>query len=998
MFSKLDPSSLTGSKGDLPAQTLLFEGCRELDYEKVSRAIDQGADVNRMASYISGDTVIYTIENVCFSPLSLVAMHGRTQLLRAQTSDEQAVNIASLLLKQGAKLTTLDMGDMGNSPLHWAITTFKGKLCNLFIQHAVSTRSNVINLPNQPVNPNYGSHPPLILALKVYSQYLVHKTYHSNVAELLIKAGADVDATDNHQQSALHWAAILRMPENFFKLLTARTKNYCPNEFEKTPKELYDTVLTANILGDRHLTSFSNLNEFIVDWFSDTNRMYDRECALECRNTNYQPAVAKMLNQLDGSMEINRATLNTLDHLGRTKLHRAVFSANLEAVKNLLTMECDVTIKDFSGFTALELAQHLETKFTLDVAPELSGGQVRAAQCDIWEKISNVISSHCIALEKNVKPLSLPSEGEKEKLDTTANQGSSGAESARQETLSDRLPQEAAIILSEGCVDKGIKSYKFAIKFDGETKSFLTIDTLDTTFLNLRFYVGEKLMRSPKDLTLELVKNAPVDFKDNSDNILCDWQKISEIISDEQMENEIHITAFDHGINRFHRREDEYAKRVSLNRNINAQFVDMVLFDKKPGTCCVWTMCEGKKESVHLSYVAMDQRIKTNLLNPSCQDIRPYYSSYLTQNFLDEISELQGITLTYISTPTIKLYITYFYTVLALAQGMKNESDPLFCFPTEIVQNILFRVAPEQISRRSTENILSQCLCIIFNSQAIKNKSPAKIDMTNPFFIKDHNLEISFRKVKESGIKPVWILSINDGKGKKSILIDNESFQQEIALHLTNKSLNLVADILKSKGSNITLDMSKLLDAHCQRLTNLSLEIIDDKEKKQTPLSIPALIDNSPRKVLTMQNENSEICFIWGDNHFIGHGLVITLCQSFACMELELSNGPRCVKVDLFKKDAFPWLTEKSLQTLMNVLIKESTDWMRRMSCNGTKDVLEAIDILKPAVKLEQAEKTELSIFNQCRANNSFFNRLPNNVIKLVSNFTAGGLKSGNCT
>lgn len=288
-------------QSDQSAQILLFEACRELDYEKAFLAIKKGANVNVMASFTPGDTCIYSKKDLKFSPLGLVAMHGKTKLFTTDESDRKACKIATLLLKNDAELDTLDSGDMGNSPLHWAIVTYKKNLCKLFIQIASICQKKVINLHNQPAIPQYGTNTPLLLALRVFSQSLVHNTLDLEISELLIAAGADVNALDYHQQSALHWAAILRLPESFFNLLIDNHANYFPNKYGKTPKALYETTLQESMVDpSMPPSSCRDLGFHLVDWSEGAGKCHHyTERALGNRNSSYQPEVSEMLNMFE---------------------------------------------------------------------------------------------------------------------------------------------------------------------------------------------------------------------------------------------------------------------------------------------------------------------------------------------------------------------------------------------------------------------------------------------------------------------------------------------------------------------------------------------------------------------------------------------------------------------------------------------------------------------------------------------------------------------------
>lgn len=108
------------------------------------------------------------------------------------------------------------------------------------------------------------------------------------------------------------------------------------------------------------------------------------------------------------------------------------------------------------------------------------------------------------------------------------------------------------------------------------------------------------------------------------------------------------------------------------------------------------------------------------------------------------------------------------------------------------------------------------------------------------------------------------------------------------------------------------------------------------------------------------KSESKQTDVTWGENHFRGYGLVITVNESFGGWLLEINNGTKSIRIETFKKtEAFGWLTEKSIQTLLSLLKKESTCWMRRMNINGVKEIEAAIAILDPAVSLESVVNTQ---------------------------------------
>lgn len=383
-------------------QELLYTGCRELDYQKVYEAIHGGADLSLMAAIQPDDVAIYDRSNVKFSPLSLVAMHGATnrKYPASRALDSKAAGIAALLLKHGARLDVCDSGDMGNTPLHWAIVSYKHEVCRLFIQHAIETQNNVINLANQP-HGNYGGNPPLILALKVSSRGQRHSTYDLEIAELLVAAGADVHALDYQRQSALHWAAMLRLPASFFELLMERGARAFANEYGKTPAQLYQMKLSFELIQISSHNSFRDLGFHMIDWDKDpVLRDRDRSLMIGFRNEHHDQQVAAMLDLLDESVKnqkIAETPVDQRDDMGRTLLHNAVFYADLDHIRKILDRGCDVSIRDNTGLTALDLSRKLVRQFTYEVSPAFFDGQkksVAAANCKKWQEAAEMIIRH----------------------------------------------------------------------------------------------------------------------------------------------------------------------------------------------------------------------------------------------------------------------------------------------------------------------------------------------------------------------------------------------------------------------------------------------------------------------------------------------------------------------------------------------------------------------------------------------------------------------------
>jgi len=289
---------------------------------------------------------------------------------------------------------------MGNTPLHWSIVTFKKNLTILFIQHALTYQKNVINRANKPAKVDYGSNSPLIMALKAASQYFSYNKFDIEVAELLVAAGADVNSIDNFKQSAFHWAAILRCPMKFFNLLLDNQAQFKPNIYGKTPKDLYETEIDKQMLRiNRAPTSFTELGFHITDWNQDhEKREWDLERAVGNRNSKNDQETIQLLAILQDSLiseiKLDIATINRQDHMGRTLLHQAIFDGKFDEFQKLLNAGSDITIKDKSDLTALELAQKLQQKFTYKVNPKFFNSietSIKATNCKIWKECEEIL-------------------------------------------------------------------------------------------------------------------------------------------------------------------------------------------------------------------------------------------------------------------------------------------------------------------------------------------------------------------------------------------------------------------------------------------------------------------------------------------------------------------------------------------------------------------------------------------------------------------------------
>lgn len=155
---------------------------------------------------------------------------------------------------------------------------------------------------------------------------------HGNMrgVELLLKAGASVDVTDDLGFTPLHFAALIRMPEMIKMLLSAPgIKARATNIYRETPFLLFAGLLDMNF--PHHLSSISN-------------------------------APLAFPNSLESDLEIAKLLYagGEWDCFGNYALHRAVFANSEGMVKIILSMEsAHFWTKNSLGFTPFEIAMNI---------------------------------------------------------------------------------------------------------------------------------------------------------------------------------------------------------------------------------------------------------------------------------------------------------------------------------------------------------------------------------------------------------------------------------------------------------------------------------------------------------------------------------------------------------------------------------------------------------------------------------------------------------------
>lgn len=402
--------------GLTPADQQLFAACRKLDPDLVSAALLAGADANAYADGTSEDQPIFEHENLQFTPLSLVAKtnYHKSRIVGTEASDidVKAVAVTKLLLAAGADVDKLDISDFGNSCLHWAIVTYKSRLCALLIEHAKQHKKKLINLANNPRKPHYGTNPPIILALKCASRYLWHvNKLDLTVPEMLLANGANVNAADHFKQSVLHWAAIIHAPKTFFDKLFAAKASYRVNIYGDSPSRLYERKIQLELvdINAKEKNSFTELGFFIQDFnVQFAERASVLPGVLLVRDQNHDKSISRKLTSLEKrkfpiptKAERYQATLKDR---GWTELHYAAYYANYDKACELILEErIDVKALSKKGETALDIAKKMQNIFTVYASAEHYVGrpdwvvrtvvEIKAKECASWQAIEELLSS-----------------------------------------------------------------------------------------------------------------------------------------------------------------------------------------------------------------------------------------------------------------------------------------------------------------------------------------------------------------------------------------------------------------------------------------------------------------------------------------------------------------------------------------------------------------------------------------------------------------------------
>jgi len=320
---------------------------------EVDSLIKRGVDVNStdkglnslgLASY-AGRKEIVQLLITNGADINIVDDSGETALLLA--ADTGNIEIAELLLKAGADISKRSKS--GVSAIDAASQKGHYQIVKLLIEHRVDVNGKV----KGDISPLYvasqNGHADvvgLLLENKANPNSTRTKKHgktalitsieesHTNIATLLIKAGANVNEKDNYGQSPLHWATsyspdlLSLLIEKGANINLANDKGQVPLHYASGSGQLGSVEIL--IQKGAYLNTKDNGGAAPLHLVSDA------DCA------------ALLLK--------NGAIVDDLDTEKFTPLHYAAFNNHLDVAKKLVAAGADKKAKNINGDTPLDLA------------------------------------------------------------------------------------------------------------------------------------------------------------------------------------------------------------------------------------------------------------------------------------------------------------------------------------------------------------------------------------------------------------------------------------------------------------------------------------------------------------------------------------------------------------------------------------------------------------------------------------------------------------------
>ncbi|XP_048474837.1 serine/threonine-protein phosphatase 6 regulatory ankyrin repeat subunit C-like, partial [Rhincodon typus] len=280
---------------------------------------------------------------------------GRTPLyIAAQRGHADCVDV---LIRHGASILLKEQLTKGTS-LHVAAANGRTDCLHLMIDSV--TDAEVLNAVDAQ------GQTPLMLALT---------NGHLDCTQLLLEKGAPVDTADNRGRTALHRGAVLGCDDSVAALLHHRALVLCRDVEGQTPLHLAAACGHVGILGTLLQAAPSvDLGDPLQDycgytplhWASYKGHEDCLELLLEHKSLNlegdsFSPLHCAVINGHDGAAEIlidilGAKIVNNNDAKGRTPLHAAAFSNQVQCLQLLLRHHAQVNAMDRTGRTPLMMA------------------------------------------------------------------------------------------------------------------------------------------------------------------------------------------------------------------------------------------------------------------------------------------------------------------------------------------------------------------------------------------------------------------------------------------------------------------------------------------------------------------------------------------------------------------------------------------------------------------------------------------------------------------
>ena len=242
------------------------------------------------------------------------------------------------LLKNGAKVNAIERN--GNTALHVsALSKLSFSRLKPIIEELLNCKAININVKNKE------KQTPLHLALRRYD----------NLTKMFITAGADIEAVDKQKNRPIHYAVKHWNLEGFDLLVKSGANVHAQNLFGENP--------LMHFLGEMWLFAAADESEStaVLNFPKLMKKLlqFNPPSTAICQG-NMTPMSAMLYNQGEPSKKIlsiffKNTKKNFLDALGFCPIHYIVLQRNIDKLKELLQLGCDVNARDLLGRTSLHL-------------------------------------------------------------------------------------------------------------------------------------------------------------------------------------------------------------------------------------------------------------------------------------------------------------------------------------------------------------------------------------------------------------------------------------------------------------------------------------------------------------------------------------------------------------------------------------------------------------------------------------------------------------------